>query len=67
MDASVFEVDGNGTGGGILETSRRMRDVLLAKGYEVTYRQSASGHDYADWRGTLAEGLMALIGKTDTR
>jgi enterochelin esterase-like enzyme len=63
MDAGVFEVDTNGTGGGILEPSRHMRDVLLAKGYEVHYRQYASGHDYLNWRGTLADGLLALIGK----
>ena len=62
MDAGVFEVDTNGTGGAILEPSRHMRDVLLAKGYEVHYRQFASGHDYLNWRGTLADGLMVLIG-----
>jgi enterochelin esterase-like enzyme len=62
MDAGVFEVDSFGSGGAILEPSRHMRDVLLAKGYEVHYRQYASGHDYLNWRGTLAEGLLALIG-----
>ena len=63
MDAGVFEVDTNGAGGAILEPSRHMRDVLLAKGYEVHYRQFASGHDYLNWRGTLADGLLALVGK----
>jgi enterochelin esterase-like enzyme len=62
MDAGVFEVDASGTGGAILEPSRHMRDVLIAKGYEVHYRQYASGHDYLNWRGTLAEGLLALVG-----
>ena len=62
MDAGVFEVDTVGTGGGILEPSRHMRDVLLAKGYDVSYHQFASGHDYINWRGTLGEGLIALIG-----
>jgi enterochelin esterase-like enzyme len=62
MDAGVFEVDTNGTGGAILEPSRHMRDVLLAKGYEVHYRQFAAGHDYLNWRGTLADGLLVLIG-----
>lgn len=37
LDAGAFEFDSNGTGGSILETSRDMRDVLLAKGYEVHY------------------------------
>jgi enterochelin esterase family protein len=62
MDAGVFEVDSRGTGGAILEPSRHMRDVLLAKGYEVHYQQFNSGHDYLNWRGTLADGLIALVG-----
>jgi len=62
LDAGSFEFDSNGTGGGILETSRDMRDVLLAKGYEVHYQQFVGGHDYLSWRGTFADGLMDLIG-----
>ncbi len=62
LDAGSFEFDSNGTGGGILETSRDMRDVLLAKGYEVHYQQFVGGHDYLSWRGTLADGLIDLIG-----
>jgi len=65
MDAGVFEVDSRGSGGSILEPSRHMRDVLLAKGYDVRYQQFNSGHDYLNWRGTLADGLLALVG-TDT-
>jgi enterochelin esterase-like enzyme len=62
MDAGSFEFDANGTGGSILETSRHMRDVLLAKGYEVHYQQFVGGHDYLSWRGTFADGLIDLIG-----
>jgi enterochelin esterase-like enzyme len=62
MDAGSFEVDMNGGGGAILEPSRHMRDVLLAKGYEVTYRENVGGHDYLSWRGSLADGLIALVG-----
>jgi enterochelin esterase-like enzyme len=62
MDAGVFEVDQVGTGGNVLETSRHMRDVLLAKGYEVHYQQFVGGHDYLSWRGTFADGLIALMG-----
>jgi len=67
MDAGVFEVDSRGTGGAILEPSRHMRDVLLAKGYEVHYQQFNSGHDYLNWRGTLADGLIALVGTETAR
>jgi len=62
MEAGTFEADQFGTGGMILETSRHMRDVLLAKGYAVTYQQFTGGHDYLSWRGTFSDGLIALRG-----
>jgi enterochelin esterase-like enzyme len=43
--------------------NRRIRDVLLAKGYEVTYSEYNGGHDMVCWRGSLADGLIALAGK----
>jgi enterochelin esterase-like enzyme len=67
IDAGAFEFDSNGTGGGILETSRNMRDVLLAKGYEVHYQQFVGGHDYLSWRGTFADGLIDLLGTMKTK
>lgn len=62
LDAGTFEGDSLGTGGGILEGSRQLRDILLAKGYEVHYQQFVGGHDGLSWRGTLADGLIALLG-----
>lgn len=47
---------------GIFETNRHLRDVLQAKGYVVTHREVAGGHDYLSWRGTLSDGLIDLIG-----
>lgn len=63
IEAGVFEADRNGRGGDILEASRQLRDVLLAKGYEVHYHQFVGGHDGLSWRGTLADGLIALLGR----
>ncbi|HKS53904.1 MAG TPA: prolyl oligopeptidase family serine peptidase [Steroidobacteraceae bacterium] len=57
LDAGTFE---GGEGGGNLGTTRFLRDVLRAKGYTVEYREFIGGHDYLNWRGTLADGLMAL-------
>jgi enterochelin esterase family protein len=63
MDAGTFEYDTWGGGGGGLEPARHLRDVLLAKGYEVHYQQFVGGHDFLSWRGTFADGLLALIGR----
>ena len=60
LEAGAFENDIFGGGGQILETSRHLRDVLRAKGYEVHYREFAGGHDYLSWRGSLADGLLSL-------
>ena len=64
LDAGAFEAGFMGGGLGVLESNRHLRDVLLAKGYEVHYQQYVGGHDYISWRGTLADGLIALIGKS---
>jgi len=62
MEAGTFEVDLRGSGGNILETSRNLRDVLQAKGYDVQYREFVGDHDYMNWRDTLGDGLIALYG-----
>jgi enterochelin esterase family protein len=62
LDAGTFETDRYGKGGDILEPTRALREVLLAKGYEVHYQQFVGGHDGLSWRGTLADALIALLG-----
>ncbi|MNV95642.1 Enterochelin esterase [compost metagenome] len=60
----LFETRGMRDVGGILETNRHLRDVLVAKGYDVMLREYAGGHDYFVWRGAISDGLVALFGKS---
>lgn len=62
MDAGTNELDIRGDGSGILVANRQLRDVLRAKGYEVLYQEFPGYHDYINWRGTLADGLIWLFG-----
>ena len=44
--------------------NRHFRNVLHAKGYEIVdYTEYSGGHEYTHWRGSLGEGLIALMGK----
>lgn len=46
---------------GITASNRHFRDVLVAKGYDVTYRETATAHESVHWRATLADALMTLL------
>ncbi|MFF0746377.1 enterochelin esterase [Streptomyces sp. NPDC004111] len=45
----------------LLPQNRHLRNVLEARGYEVSYEEFNGGHDYACWRGGLATGLSELL------
>lgn len=57
-----MEVGRYDSSGPILGNNRELRDVLLLKGYSVAYHEFDGGHDYLWWRGSLADGLIALLG-----
>lgn len=66
LDAGSAEFNATGGGDAILFCTRTLRDVLRAKGYEVHFQEFAGGHDYLSWRGTLADGVIALMGNAKT-
>ncbi|MBX3143534.1 MAG: DUF3327 domain-containing protein [Trueperaceae bacterium] len=44
----------------MLGATRHLRDVLVAKGYELSYEEIDGGHDRLWWAATLPRGLAAL-------
>jgi enterochelin esterase family protein len=49
----------------MLHASRHVRDVLQAKGYDVTLVESSGGHDPFNWETTLPVALVALLAQPD--
>lgn len=65
LDAGLMETSDVTAGDSILASNRHLRDVLHARGYSVHYREFNGGHEMLNWRGTLADGLLLLIGNKD--
>ncbi|WP_104402671.1 alpha/beta hydrolase-fold protein [Vibrio penaeicida] len=59
LNAGLFEVKPDFAN--ILGTNRNMHQVLIDKGYQVMFKEFASGHDYFSWRITLVDGLKRLF------
>jgi enterochelin esterase family protein len=47
---------------GLSGPNRHLRDILEAKGYQVTFAEYSGNHDYLSWRDSLGEGLIVLFG-----
>ncbi len=60
LEAGLMEVNETPS---LLHENRHLRDVLEAKGYEVTYSEFNGRHDAVCWRGSLSQGLIALLGR----
>ncbi|HEY7014774.1 MAG TPA: alpha/beta hydrolase-fold protein [Streptosporangiaceae bacterium] len=47
--------------GDLLNNARAFHDTLVEAGHDVTYREFRGGHDHACWRGSLADGIVAVL------
>lgn len=47
----------------MVATNRHLRDVLLARGYDVEYWEFAGTHSELSWQDALARGMVALLGE----
>ena len=70
LDVGLYEnvnaelpVNELGLSEGLTPGNRHFRDVLMAKGYDVTYRETGGQHNNLHFRATLAEALMVLLAK----
>lgn len=50
-------------GAAMLGSNRELRDVLQLKGYDLDYREFAGGHNTVNWRGSLSDGLISVLGR----
>lgn len=48
--------------GAMVDYSRALYGVLGERGYAATLSEFNGGHDYACWRGCLADGLVRVLG-----
>lgn len=62
LEAGLME-DRPREGTSLLAANRHLRTVLQARGNAVEYREFNGGHSILNWRGSFADGLLALFGK----
>ena len=64
LTVGSLERSGSYGEGGIsmVHVNRQVRDVLIAKGYDVTYREISGGHDPLNWESGLPAALETLLG-----
>jgi enterochelin esterase-like enzyme len=56
LDVGIYDLIG------LLEANRKMRDLLMKRKYQPTYREFPAGHNYPAWRDDVWRGLEALYG-----
>jgi enterochelin esterase-like enzyme len=41
----------------LLDSNRKMKEVLESKGYELAYKELNAGHNWTHWADALADAL----------
>jgi enterochelin esterase family protein len=62
LEVGLMEVGTPGGRASMLESNRRLRDLLKSKNVAVRYSEFNGDHSALNWRGSFADGLMALFG-----
>ena len=57
----------SGTIGDAAPEARRMRDILLGRGWDLTYREVPEGHSWGNWRALIDEAAIALLSAAPVR
>lgn len=60
FDVGSFESDFNGSD--LVDSTRRLREALLAHGCSVHYQEVNEGHGWANWRSRTRDALTFLFG-----
>jgi hypothetical protein len=58
LEAGQFENSSPIPGESIVVANRHLRDVLEARGYEVSHRERVGGHDWVWWRVDLVTAIV---------
>ena len=45
----------------LLVATRHLRDILISKGYVVSYNEYSGSHEHINWQYSLGEGLIYLL------
>lgn len=62
LEVGTLEMTNEGLMPSMVYVSRHMRDVLVAKGHDVAYREYPGGHEWWYWGELLADGIMRFAG-----
>ncbi|MEV0321953.1 enterochelin esterase [Streptomyces sp. NPDC050658] len=62
--ATAVHIDVGLHEGPLVDHTRQLYETLRSQGCPVTWDAYNGGHDYACWRGCLADGLVRLLGRT---